>query len=154
MVNTPENLIFTHTIDRDSPLSVAECVSALRQFKPTLNAPILVTVDDSQFMIRYGGREQIIIWAIGTVDRLGKGTHIQAQIGIARNRTTARLLAGISSLVALMVLAEALSQEIPWGESAQVITLFLAGFVIILMGGMTYSQHRLRRDLIKVLHVN
>lgn len=154
MFDTPENLIFTRTIDSYSPLSVIECVSVLHQFKPILNAPILVTVDDSQFMIRYGGREQLIIWTVGRVHILGNGTHIQAQIGIARNRTTARLLAGISSMIVLMVLAEALSQDMPWGDSAQILALFLTGFAIMLICGMTYSQHRLLRDLIMVLHVN
>ena len=152
-MDTPTKLIFVHRIDTITSLSLAECTHLIQQFKPTLDAPIQITIEGCDFVMRYGGQAQLQLWVIGTVNPVETHrTHIQAQIGIANNQSTTRLIGGLSILVLMMILAEALSQEMEWDTMFHIVALFFAGFWILLIGGMLFSQHRLKRDLLQTLN--
>jgi len=153
-MDTPQQLLFTRTIEGVVPFPLDMCIQSIHQFKTTLTAPIHVTVNTEQFVICYGGQSQLQLWAFGTWSTLNEThTQIDVQVGIERGKTTFNLLAGLSGLVLMMILAEGLSQDVDGDGMLTAIIIFFGGFWLILIGGMAYSQHRLRQDLIHALGI-
>lgn len=148
MLNT---LIFVRRIDLIVPLTIAQCQERLQAFKPTVTAPYHVTVHADNFQIQFGGREQIRIIVNGTLstDEIGQA-QVQAEVGIERTISNLQLVGGLFALVHLMTLAEALDNSLVGDNILGAVALFVGLFWLLLVSGMAYSQHRLRRDVIQL----
>ncbi len=151
-MRTPEALIFVRNVNCVQPLTLKECQIQIQGFKPTLTAPYQVFVDQDVFTVRFGGRGQIALWIQGKFQPIDDDfTRIIAEIGVERSFDNLKLVGGLLLLVVMMTLAEILDNELIGETMFGVLALFVGGFLLVLIGGMAYSQHRLRNDIINLM---
>lgn len=152
MMQAPTQLLFVRSLDCIVPTSIKKCVEQLHFFRPSLSAQFHIKVTSEGFVMQYGDDAQMKLWVVGTLQEIdNSSTQVQAKIGIDRQHSNLKYVAGLSGLVMTMAFAEALDDGFDWGGVLLAGGLFVAGFWILLILGMGYSQHRLRRDLIKFL---
>ena len=151
-MKSPIQLMFVRTIDCTVTYPISNCINMIQGFEPTLKAETAITIDKQAFVISYGERSQMKLWTIGTLEPLNETiTIIHAQIGIARYQSNLKYVLGLSAVVWLMALSEGLIEELELYSLFIVAGLFFAGFWVLLIGAMAYSQHRFRHDLMKML---
>ena len=143
--------MFTRAVDCLAPLPIDTCVELIQGFQPSLDAPFRVQIDGSTFVMRFGGDSQMKLWTLGTLESDGTLTHVQAQIGIDRQQSNLKTVFGVSIVVWMMALLQGFSDTLELEAVFIVGGLFFVAFWLILGGGMIYSQHRLRNDLIRLL---
>jgi len=152
MMQIPEHLMFTRAITCTVPYSQDICIDDLQHFKPSLTVETHVSVTGSTFVIRYGDKSQMKLWAIGTLLSAAENTtQIDIQIGIDRTQSNLKYVFGLSGVVWLMALLEGLTDKLAWNNLFIVAGLFFVGFWVLLIFGMVYTQHRFHRDLIQLL---
>ncbi len=151
-MQSPTQLLFTRSVDCVIPISIKKCGEQLHFFCPSLSAQFHIKVTTEGFVMQYGGDAQMKLWVVGTLQEIdNSSTRVQTKIGIDSQHSNLKYVAGLSGLVMMMAFAEALDDEFDWGGILLAGGLFTAGFWILLILGMGYSQHRLRRDLIQFL---
>ena len=147
----PEHLMFKRSITCTVPYTPDICIDDLHHFKPSLTVETQVLIEGSTFVIRYGDSSQMKLWAIGTLTSANDhATHIEIQIGIDRSQSNLKYVVGLSGMVWLMALLEGFTDELEWNNIFIVAGLFFVGFWMLLIGGMVYTQHRFRHDLIQL----
>lgn len=151
-MSVPQHLMFVRKVEVVVPMPVSVLREQLIAFKPSLQAQHKMTIRDDQFVLRYGSDAQMKIWMIGTLTSLDDiNTELKAQIGIDRYQSNLKYVVGLSGIVAMMALAEALDNDLELGHVLEIGLLFVFGFWILVLVGMIYSQHRIYRDVIQLL---
>ena len=151
-MQTPEQLMFKRTISCTVPYSQDICKDDLEHFKPSLTVDTQVSISGSNFVVRYGDKSQMKLWAIGALEAVNENkTTIDIEIGIDHRLSNIKYVFGLSIIVWLSALLEGLTDALAWNNLFIMAGLFFLGFWILLISGMAYTQHRFRHDLIDLL---